>query len=65
MSSANITASFNQLFQMFFNKNFSSNMFRHVVLSEKFADTLNEMDELSETMGHSRGTAQNYYVKNL
>ena len=44
-------------------KNISSTILRHIVLSHKFADTKNEMQEMAEKTGHSVNTMLDVYVK--
>ena len=64
MSSHQLTLTLTKLFQKYLNKNISTTMLRHIVLSEKFGDIKNEMEEMAEKMGHSVSTQQTIYVKN-
>jgi hypothetical protein len=63
LSSIGITHSFNRLFQAYYKRNFSTSLFRHVVLTEKFGDTVTALDKYREIMGHSAETAQTIYIK--
>ena len=45
-------------------KSIGSSLLRHIYLSDKYADTLKEMENDAEVMGHSVETAQKIYVKN-
>ena len=63
MSSIGITQTFNRIFMHFYKKKFSTTMFRHVVLTEKFGDNLDELEKFRSIMGHSSQTAQTIYVK--
>ena len=38
-------------------------MLRHIILTEKYGKTLEEMRELAEIMGHDINTAHNVYIK--
>ena len=64
MSSEDITKSFNKLFMKFYpEKKISTTMLRHIILTEKYGKTLEEMRELAEIMGHDINTAHNVYIK--
>ena len=64
MTSHQLTITLTKLFKKYLNKNISTTMLRHIVLSEKFGDVKKEMEEMSEKMGHSVATQQQIYVKN-
>ena len=64
MTSGDITNSFNKLFSKYTDKKISTTMLRHIILSEKFGKIVNEMDEMSDIMGHSSQTQQQIYIKN-
>lgn len=64
MSSHELTITLTKLFKKYLDKNISTTMLRHIVLSEKFGDVKKEMQEMSEKMGHSVATQQQIYVKN-
>jgi integrase len=46
-----------------FGKKIGSSMLRHIYLSDKYGETLEEMKKTSKEMGHSLGIALNEYVK--
>jgi hypothetical protein len=55
----------NQRFKKLFGKNFSVNMFRKLFLSDKYADTMEQMKNLEKDMvkmGSSKSQV-NHYVK--
>lgn len=64
MTSHQLTITLTKLFKKYLDKNISTTMLRHIVLSEKFGDVKKEMKEMSEKMGHSVATQQQIYVKN-
>ena len=43
-----------------FNKKIGSSMLRHIFLTEKFGDTLNEMEETANAMAHTISTQKEY-----
>lgn len=55
-----ITRILNRIFK---NKNIGSSLLRHIFLTDKFGDVLDEKNKLAEKMGHSVST-QNEYVVN-
>ena len=64
MSTEDITISFNKLFSKFYpEKRVSTTMLRHIILTERYGKTLEEMKALASTMGHDIGTAHNIYIK--
>lgn len=64
MTSHQLTLTLTKLFKKYLNKNISTTMLRHIVLSEKFGDVKQEMKEMADKMGHDVNTQQNIYVKN-
>lgn len=46
-----------------FNKKIGSSMLRHIYLTSKFGDTVKEMKETAEVMGHSVTMAMDNYIK--
>ena len=64
MTSHQLTLTLTKLFQKYLNKNISTTMLRHIVLSEKFGEVKSEMENMAEKMGHSVSTQQQIYVKN-
>jgi hypothetical protein len=64
MTSHQLTLTLTKLFKKYLNKNISTTMLRHIVLSEKFGDVKKEMKEMADKMGHDVNTQQNIYVKN-
>ena len=64
MSSQDISNSFTSLFKKFYpDKNISTNMIRHVITTEKFGKTLEEMSQLANMMCHSLESQQKIYIK--
>ena len=64
MSSQDISNSFTSLFKKFYpEKNISTNMIRHVITTEKFGKTLEEMSQLANMMCHSLESQQKIYIK--
>ena len=55
-----ITKLLNKIFKREFGKNVSSSLIRHIVLSEKYGKTLQDMKDDSEIMGHSVLQGHNY-----
>jgi len=64
MSSHQLTITLTKLFKKYLNKNISTTMLRHIILSEKFADVKHEMQDMSDKLGHSVAVQQQIYVKN-
>jgi hypothetical protein len=64
MSSHQLTLTLTKLFKKYLDKNISTTMLRHIVLSEKFGDVKKEMEEMANKMGHDINTQQQIYVKN-
>mgnify|MGYP003131945310 CR=1 FL=1 len=64
MTSHQLTITLTKLFKKYLNKNISTTMLRHIVLSEKFGDVKKEMEDMAEKMGHDVNTQQQIYVKN-
>ncbi len=64
MTSHQLTITLTKLFKKYLDKNISTTMLRHIVLSEKFGDVKKEMKEMSDKMGHDISTQQTIYVKN-
>ena len=65
MSSLNITQTLTRIFKTHFNKNVSTTLLRHIVLTEKFGKQLQEMEQMADVMGHNISTAQSVYIKNV
>tara|TARA_R110002126_G_scaffold18542_2_gene70848 strand:+ start:3543 stop:4490 length:948 start_codon:yes stop_codon:yes gene_type:complete len=55
-----ITKLLTKIFQNEYNKNVSSSMIRHIILSEKYGETLEEMKKDSEIMGHGMNMQKDY-----
>lgn len=55
--------SITRILNKIFNKKIGSSMLRHVYLTSKFGDTVKQMKETAEVMGHSVDTAMNNYIK--
>jgi hypothetical protein len=64
MSSHQLTITLTKLFKKYLDKNISTTMIRHVVLTEKFGDVKKQMEEMADKMGHDINTAQQIYIKN-
>jgi len=64
MTSHQLTITLTKLFKKYLDKNISTTMLRHIVLSEKFGDVKKEMKEMADKMGHDVNTQQQIYVKN-
>ena len=63
MNSNMVTKAFNRIFKPY-GKAVSTSMIRHIVLTEKFGETMKEAKEMADMMGHSVKTQQEKYVKN-
>ena len=63
--SLNITQTLTRIFKTHFNKNVSTTLLRHIVLTEKFGKQLQEMEAMADVMGHNISTAQSVYIKNV
>tara|TARA_R110001592_G_scaffold35659_1_gene121068 strand:- start:743 stop:1639 length:897 start_codon:yes stop_codon:yes gene_type:complete len=64
MSSEDITINFNKLFKKYYpEKQISTTMLRHIILSERYGDVLDEMKVLADIMGHDITTAHSIYIK--
>jgi integrase len=55
--------SITRILNKIFNKKIGSSMLRHVYLTSKFGDTVKELKETAEVMGHSVNTAIDSYIK--
>jgi hypothetical protein len=55
--------SITRILNKIFNKKIGSSMLRHVYLTSKFGDTVKEMKETAEVMGHSVTVAMDNYIK--
>ena len=55
-----ITKLLTKIFQKEYNKNVSSSMIRHIIMSEKYGNTLVQMKDDSNVMGHSVAQGHNY-----
>ena len=65
MSSLQITQNLIRIFKTNFNKNVGSTLLRHIVLTEKFAKQLEEMEHMADVCCHSVATAHKVYIKNV
>ena len=65
MSSLQITQNLLRIFKTNFNKNVGSTLLRHIVLTEKFAKQLEEMEHMADVCCHSVATAHKVYIKNV
>ena len=65
MSSLQITQNLIRIFKTNFNKNVGSTLLRHIVLTEKFAKQLEEMEHMADVCCHSVVTAHKVYIKNV
>ena len=54
-----------QLKKKNFNKNVGSTLLRHIVLTEKFGQQLQEMEDMADVCGHEVSTAHKVYIKNV
>jgi integrase len=55
--------SITRILNKIFNKKVGSSMLRHIYLTSKFGDTVKEMKDDAQIMGHSVQTAMNNYIK--
>lgn len=55
--------SITRILNKIFNKKIGSSMLRHIYLSSKFGDTVKEMKDTANVMGHTVETAINNYIK--
>ncbi len=55
--------SITRILNKIFNKKIGSSMLRHVYLTSKFGDTVKQMKETAEVMGHNIGVQINNYIK--
>jgi len=65
MSSLQITQNLIRIFKKNFNKNVGSTLLRHIVLTEKFGQQLQEMEDMADVCGHEVSTAHKVYIKNV
>ena len=65
MSSLHITQNLNRIFKKNFNKSVGSTLLRHIVLTEKFGQQLQEMEDMADVCGHEVSTAHKVYIKNI
>ena len=65
MSSLHITQNLNRIFKKNFNKSVGSTLLRHIVLTEKFGQQLQEMEDMADVCGHEVSTAHKVYIKNV
>lgn len=63
MNSNMVTKAFNRIFKPY-GKAVSTSMIRHIVLTDKFGETMKEAQQMADLMGHSVSTQQEKYVKN-
>jgi len=64
MSSSDITNNFRELFKKYYpDKSISTNMLRHIITTELFGKTLEQMTQLANIMCHDIGTQQKIYIK--
>jgi hypothetical protein len=64
MSSHELTITLTKLFKKYLGKSISTTIIRHVVLTEKFADVKQEMQDMADKLLHSVAVQQQIYVKN-
>ena len=64
MNSNAVTKAFNRIFRPY-GKSVSTTMIRHIVLTDKFGDTMKEAKQMADIMGHSVKTQQEKYIKNF
>lgn len=64
MSSHQLTLTLTKLFKKYLDKNISTTMLRHILLTEKFGEVKKEMEQMADKMGHDINTAQQIYIKN-
>ena len=64
MSSHQLTLTLTKLFKKYLDKNISTTMLRHILLTEKFGEVKKEMEQIADKMGHDINTAQQIYIKN-
>lgn len=62
MNSNAVTKAFNRIFKPY-GKSVSTTMIRHIILTDKFGDTMKEAKEMADMMGHSVKTQQEKYIK--
>ena len=65
MSSLQITQNLIRIFKKNFNKNVGSTLLRHIVLTEKFGQQLQEMEDMADVCCHGVTTAHKVYIKNV
>jgi len=64
MTTNKFTILFKNIFKPYYpNKNIGTTMIRHIIISDKFNDTLEKMEQLSSIMGHSLSTQSSIYCK--
>jgi hypothetical protein len=64
LSSHQLTITLTKLFKKYLDKNISTTIIRHIILTEKFGDVKKEMEQMADKMGHDINTAQQIYIKN-
>jgi hypothetical protein len=64
LSSHQLTITLTKLFKKYLDKNISTTIIRHIILTEKFGDVKKQMEEMADKMGHDINTAQQIYIKN-
>ena len=65
MSSLHITQTLTGIFKRHFNKSVGSTLLRHIVLTEKFGQQLEDMEQMADMMCHDVSTAHKIYIKKV
>ena len=65
MSSLHITQTLTGIFKRNFDKSVGSTLLRHIVLTEKFGQQLEDMEHMADIMAHDVSTAHKIYIKKV
>ena len=65
MSSLHITQTLTGIFKKNFDKSVGSTLLRHIVLTEKFGQQLEDMEHMADIMAHDVSTAHKIYIKKV
>ena len=65
MSSLHITQTLTGIFKRNFDKSVGSTLLRHIVLTEKFGQQLEDMEHMADIMAHDVSTAHKIYIKKI
>ena len=65
MTGNQITQTFRRIFEDKFDKNVSTTLLRHIVISHTFGKQIEDMDKMAEIMMHNKSTQQIIYNKKL